>query len=167
MTFKLAILFSCDLHLSHRNKLLNCLNKSFETNEWLHISHSINLTLTTQNFQSNLMSILSPHTTSSLINNAMKIISNLIHPKYDTPDTNTTTPKKRHCFAVNCFCTFLLFVLCRSWCEEKADSIRNSNNVLVRNTHLYKDTHSKAKTLTYFLHQLVVPYHLKQILRFA
>ena len=39
----------------------------------------------------------------------MKIISNLIHPKYDTPDTNTTTPKKKTLLRGELFLHFSAF----------------------------------------------------------
>ena len=113
------VLSDCDLYAGLRHKLVtrlnNCPTISTDTSHEAHPHSKLHLTANDSMFSSNLMNLLSPHT--SLTINSTHINAYNIHHKsilkYGNPDQNQTKLLDRRNYIVNCIASFIDKVHCK------------------------------------------------------
>ena len=120
------VLIECDLYSKLRTKLITNLNRTPPLNHGAstHDMHTQNITLSTSNLKSNLMSILSPYCINDNSN------SPIIHPS-QIPGINSNSPSfttliERRAYAINCVCTYIL--KCSEERKKLTDSMREMRN---------------------------------------
>ena len=113
------VLSNCDLYAGLRNKLIarlnNCPTISIDTSNEDHSHLKLNLTPNDPTFTSNIMSLLSPHTSLN-INTTNTNAYNIHHTSsinYGKPDQNQTKLLGRRNYIVNCISSFIDKIHCK------------------------------------------------------